>query len=82
MERVSVLEGDAAAVIGHLTQATVFFLYCPFGGARLEGVIDQLASLAEARTIRVCTVDLPVLERAWLTPVSLTGELAVYRSVR
>ena len=81
-ERVCVVEGDAATLTGHITSGSVFFLYCPFGGARLERVIDQLEALAATRTIRVCTVDMPPLERPWLMPVSLEPDLAVYRSIR
>ena len=80
-ERVSVVEGDAAAVTGYISIGSVFFLYCPFGGARLERVLDQLESIAQMRTIRVCTVDLPLPARPWLEPVSLAADLAVYRSV-
>jgi precorrin-6B methylase 2 len=80
--RLAVLEGDAAALADHIRSGSVFFLYCPFGGARLDRVIDQLESIAATRTIRVCTVDVPPLERAWLEPLSLAGDLAVYRSVR
>ena len=82
IERVTVLEGDAVALTGSITHGSVFFLYCPFGGERLELVLDRLESIAETRAIRVCTVDLPLPERAWLAPLSEAGELTVYRSVR
>jgi len=81
-ERLSVFEGDAATLTDPISSGSVFFLYCPFGGARLERLIDQIGSIATTRSIRVCTVDLPPLERPWLTPVSHAGELSVYRRVR
>jgi hypothetical protein len=60
---------------------SVFFLYCPFGGERLEGVIDGLEPIAQTRAIRVCSVDLPLPRRPWLEASSAgSGGLAVYRS--
>ena len=82
VSRFSVLEGDAAQLIERVGEASVVFLYCPFGGERLERVLDGLAGLARARPIHVCAVQLPPLERPWLAPLPLPeGELAVYRSV-
>jgi SAM-dependent methyltransferase len=79
--RVSIVQGDAAALPGSLARGTVFLLYCPFGGDRLESVLSALESIATARPIRVCCVDLPLPPRAWLAPVSpRSGDLAVYRS--
>lgn len=79
--RVSVVEGDAARLAGSLTIGSVFFLYCPFSGERLEQVLDGLESIARTRRIRVCCVDLPLPERPWLTLVaSSSGDLSVYRS--
>lgn len=79
--RVSVVEGDAARLAGDMTTGSVFFLYCPFSGERLEQVLDGLESIARTRQIRVCCVDLPLPERPWLTRVSPpSGDLAVYRS--
>ena len=81
-ERVSVVEGDAAELTGYLAIGSVFFLYCPFSGERLDRVLDDLESIARTRVIRVCSVDLPLPSRSWLTPVSISGGLAVYRSLR
>lgn len=79
--RFTALVGDAAELIDTLREGTVFFLYCPFGGERLERVLDSLGRRAQARSIRVCCVQLPELERPWLRPLPLPeGELAVYRS--
>jgi SAM-dependent methyltransferase len=80
--RVSVLEGDAAKLAGYITIGSVFFLYCPFSGERLERVIDDLRWIAQTRAIRLCSVDLPLPARPWLTPVSLSDDLCVYRNVR
>lgn len=75
------VEGDAAELAGLVTTGTVFFLYCPFSGERLEKVLDGLEAIARARQIRVCCVDLPLPPRSWLTLVSPRDEdLAVYRS--
>ena len=81
--RISVVQGDAARLTGYMTIGTVFFLYCPFGGARLERVLNDLESIARTRPIRVCCVDLPLLDRSWLRPVlPPSGDLAVYRSTQ
>jgi hypothetical protein len=81
LSRVPFIEGDAAELTGLMTIGTVFFLYCPFGGERLVTVLDQLESLAQARPVRICCVDLPLPPRAWLTPdPGPLGDLAIYRS--
>jgi hypothetical protein len=81
LSRVSVIEGDATRLSGFIAVGTVFFLYCPFGGARLETVLNDLESIAWTRPIRVCCIDLPLRHRSWLKPVSpASGDLAVYRS--
>jgi SAM-dependent methyltransferase len=78
---VSWVQGDAALLTGSIASGSVFFLYCPFSGARLEKVLGDLEPLARTRQIRVCAVDLPLPHRPWLTPVSPpSGDLAVYRS--
>ena len=59
-------------------RGTVFFLYCPFSGERLETL---LAALPRDHEIRVCCVDLPLPPCAWLTLESTSeGDLAIYRS--
>ena len=80
--RISVVEGDAARLTRFIPIGSVFFLYCPFSGERLERVLGDLESIARARPIRVCAVDLPLPPRPWLEPVPLprSGNLAVYRS--
>ncbi|WNG58027.1 class I SAM-dependent methyltransferase [Archangium gephyra] len=79
--RFSPVQGDAAVLTGCITIGSIFFLYCPFSGERLEKVLDALESIARTRTIRVCCVDLPLPPRPWLTfAVPPSGNLTVYRS--
>jgi SAM-dependent methyltransferase len=79
--RVTVILGDAAELTRHLETGTVFFLYCPFHGERLERVMGALESIATVRAIRVCSVNLTLPACAWLSKVADTGELTVYRSL-
>jgi Histone methylation protein DOT1 len=79
--RVATVQGDAASLARFMTIGSVFFLYCPFSGARVDRVLGGLEGIARTRTIRVCAVDVPLPPRAWLAlepPPS--GDLAVYRS--
>ncbi|WP_143195436.1 class I SAM-dependent methyltransferase [Archangium sp. Cb G35] len=79
--RFSPLQGDAAVLTGRITIGSIFFLYCPFSGDRLEKVLDALESIARTRPIRVCCVDLPLPSRPWLTfAAPPSGNLTVYRS--
>jgi hypothetical protein len=79
--RVSIIEGDAVQLTGFLTIGSVFFLYCPFSGFRLEKVLASLERIARTREIRICCVDLPLTARAWLAEVlTPTDGVAVYRS--
>jgi SAM-dependent methyltransferase len=80
-ERFSPIEGDATRLTGLIDIASVFFLYCPFSGARLEKVLNDIEPIARTRPVRVCCVDVPIPPRPWLTLVSPPDEaLAVYRS--
>ena len=77
----SPIEGDAAQLAGSIAAASVFFLYCPFSGDRLETLLNDIEPIARTRPLRVCSVDLPLPARPWLTLVSPpSGDLAVYRS--
>lgn len=79
--RLTVVEGDAAQVVGQLATGTVFFFYCPFSGERLEQVLSALEVLARARRLHVCCVGMAALDRAWLERVSPPDAAAdVYRS--
>lgn len=81
LSRFSVVQGDAARLTGLVTVGSVFFLYCPFSGERLAKVVDDLESIARTRTIRICTVHLPLPPRSWLAPIAQpASDLAVYRS--
>lgn len=73
------VEGDAAERIGAMGAGTVFMLYCPFGGERLDRVLAGLEGIARSRPIRVACVDMPPIARPWLVPVG-ADEVAVYRS--
>jgi hypothetical protein len=78
--RVSVVEGDAAELVAQVAGGTVFYLYAPFSGARLDRVLDALEAIGRTHPIRVCTLHLPLPERASLIPISLDADLGVYRS--
>lgn len=79
--RCTVVSGDAARLGAELASGSVFFLYCPFSGERLANLLDALEPIARTRAIRVCSVDLPLPSRPWLTRVELPfDDLAVYWS--
>jgi len=79
--RIANVRGDAAQLAGRIVIGSVFFLYCPFSGARLQQVLADLEAIARTRPIRVCCVDLPLPPCSWLTPEpQLSGDLAIYRS--
>lgn len=89
--RFAPVAGDATVLTAYMMIGSVFFLYCPFSGARLERVLDDLEEIARTRPIRVCSVDLPLPPRPWLAPLSTpspsrspspSNEVAVYRSVQ
>ncbi|MBC8073188.1 MAG: methyltransferase domain-containing protein [Deltaproteobacteria bacterium] len=81
LERIRFEQGDAAELLGSITIGTVFFLYCPFSGERLDRVLDDLEAMARARQIRICCVQMPPIERPWLVRLPATSvELDVYRS--
>jgi len=81
LSRVRCIEGDAAIVAAFMVVGTVFFFYCPFSGARLAKVLDDLEPIALTRQLRVCCVCLPLPPRPWLTrEPGPDGELEIYRS--
>ncbi len=73
LDRVTTLEGDA-----HLEEGTVFFLYCPFSGERLNTFLDELEGLP--RPIRLCAVDLPIPPRPWLSLIAESQDVTVFTS--
>ena len=80
LSRMQFLQGDAAELVRFIV-GTVFFLYCPFGGARLQHFLDGLEVVANTRPIRVCCVDMPPLEARWLVRAPSTSACVdVYRS--
>lgn len=81
-DRIVLVEGDAAELAARFVLGTVFFLYCPFSGARLDRLLDDLAALAPTRpkqTLRVCALDTPLPARADLVPLWRDDRLTVAR---
>ena len=75
------LHGDATLLARDLRGASVFFLYCPFGGERLTLLLDALEDLARVKDLRLCCVDIPLPPRPWLSmDAPSLGDLAVYRT--
>lgn len=67
LERARIIQADARAA--DLSEGTVFYLYTPFTGSILRGVLDRLRDLAQTRPIRVCTLGpctATVAAEAWL----------------
>lgn len=79
LDRLTVIEGDARDRVEAIADGTVFFLYCPFSGARLERLVDALMSITRGRPIRICTVDLPLPERPDLKTIWRDDRLTVCR---
>jgi SAM-dependent methyltransferase len=83
LSRVRCVAGDAATNAAFMVTGSVFFFYCPFSGARLTKVLDDLESIARTRPLRVCCVLLPLPPRPWLTrEPGPDGELEFYRTSR
>jgi SAM-dependent methyltransferase len=81
LHRFTSVEGDAVELAPLVTNGTVFFLFCPFSGARLEKLLDNLEPIARTRRIRVGVVDMPLPRRSWLRLLSSSCEGAtVYES--
>jgi len=67
---ISIVAGDATELTRHLVIGSVFFLYCPFSGSRLQGVVDSIAPIAQTRPLRICSVGLDLPARPWLHPLT------------
>lgn len=81
LARLRFIQTDAVDWVRAGALGTVFFLYCPFSGQRLERVLGALEGIARTRQLRLCSVDLPVFECPWLEQVpSTSADLHVYRS--
>lgn len=81
LSRVSYAHGDASQLLGSVPTTSVLFLYCPFSGERLTRLVDEVVEpLARARCLRICTVDLELPARAWISRVpSSSSACALYR---
>jgi SAM-dependent methyltransferase len=78
---ISFVEGDAPDLASALAGGSVFFLYCPFSGDRLDRFLARLEPIGRTRTIHLCCVDLPLPPRDWLTLASAPSpQLAIWRS--
>ena len=81
--RISNVHGDAIELTGAIMIGSVFFLYCPFSGERLQQVLAELEAIAQTRPIRVCCVDVPLPACEWLAAEpAASGSVTVYRSAR
>jgi SAM-dependent methyltransferase len=79
---IATVEGDAVRLARAIAVGSVFFFYCPFGGARLERVLDDLEPIARTRVLRIACVDMPLPPRPWLAlQAPAAGDLAVYHSI-
>jgi len=81
--RASFMEGDARDA--DLSEGTVFYLYTPFSGQMLRGMLDRLAERARDRPIKVCSFgpcSMIVAEEAWLhtTDPIHTERLVLFQS--
>ncbi len=80
-DRVVVVPGDAVQLARYMMIGTVFFLYCPFSGARLDEMVDSLADVARTRTIRIACVSVTLSPRPWLRVAATpSAELIIYES--
>jgi|CZKU01.1.fsa_nt_gi hypothetical protein len=57
---------DGDALNANLDDATVFFMYLPFTGDVLAGVMDRLRAVAERKPIVVCALGLDLHATDWL----------------
>jgi hypothetical protein len=81
LSRLQFVAGDAAQTVRLLTRGTVFFLYCPFSGERLNRFFDGLEGIARRHPIRVCCVEMPALQLPWLTQLpSSSPAVHIYQS--
>lgn len=81
--RMITIHGDAAELLRYLPLGTVYFLYCPCGGARLERILSLIEYEARHRSIRVCCVDMAPIESPLLAPVdALHHSVRLYESSR
>ena len=82
LPQVQVVEGEVLERFEALSRGTVFFLYCPFSGARLEQLLAEVEVLARQRTLHLACVDVPLPERPWLVRVASRDVISVFRTER
>ena len=81
LPRVTTLEDDATRVTGPAASGNVFFLYCPFSGARLARLLTELELLARERPLVICAVAVPLPEQPWLAvDPPRRPDLSIFRS--
>ncbi|HUS30681.1 MAG TPA: hypothetical protein VMZ53_19360 [Kofleriaceae bacterium] len=81
-DAMSTIEADASRAGTELPLGTVYFLYCPFSGARLSRFLDNLEPIARAQPLRICCLDMSLPERPWLEPVpQVDADLTIYRTL-
>ncbi|MGE0791802.1 MAG: hypothetical protein AB7S26_39365 [Sandaracinaceae bacterium] len=80
-ERVTIHEGDAPAMRELLASGSAFFLYCPFGPARVAATLDAIEAAARARAVRIGALDVVLPARSWLArDEERWPDLAIHRS--
>jgi hypothetical protein len=85
LNKVAFIQQDARAA--DLSAGTVFYLYTPFTGSILSGVLNRLRHEAATRPIRICTYGpciSVIAEESWLetTAAPVAHRVALFRSVR
>ncbi len=81
VSQMSCIEGDAVNLTAQIAVGSIFFLYCPFSGDRLAKLLAHLQQVAREKTIRVCSLDLPIPACEWLVrEPPFAPDLAVFRS--
>lgn len=78
LDQVSTALGDASELIEPLSAGSVYFLYCPFQGERLERVMGVLERRSAVEQVRVCTADMPLMDRPGFELKAHSGSLLVY----
>jgi predicted RNA methylase len=83
LDRVRFFEQDAR--VADYSTGTVFYLYTPFSGAMLRGVVDRLKQEAASRQIRVCSYgpsSSVIAREPWLRATSVpdADRITVFRS--
>jgi SAM-dependent methyltransferase len=81
VSRLELVQGDAAELASSMVIGSVFFLYCPFSGERLDQMLAGLEPIARTREIRICCVDVALPPCPWLAlAAEPAADLAIYRS--